>query len=73
MKSDQLLFGRSCIHYIQYGYGPGLIFCFHGYGENAVSFAIFEEILGDRFTLIAIDFPFHGKTDWQEGTFIRAC
>ncbi|MES2372165.1 MAG: alpha/beta hydrolase [Bacteroidota bacterium] len=67
MKSDHLLFRSSSIHYIQYGYGPELIFCFHGYGENASSFAIFEEILGERFTLLAIDFPFHGKTDWREG------
>jgi pimeloyl-ACP methyl ester carboxylesterase len=67
MKSDHLQFRSSHIHYIRYGYGPDLLFCFHGYGENAASFAIFEEMLGERFTLIAIDFPFHGKTDWQEG------
>ncbi|MEO8174944.1 MAG: alpha/beta hydrolase [Sediminibacterium sp.] len=67
MKSEYLQFRGSRIHYIQYGYGSEFLFCFHGYGEDASSFAIFEEILGKRFTLIAIDFPFHGKTDWQEG------
>ncbi|MDB5211951.1 MAG: alpha/beta hydrolase fold protein [Sediminibacterium sp.] len=67
MKTDHLLFRSSHIHYTRYGHGPDLVFCFHGYGEDARSFAVLEEILGERFTLIAIDFPFHGSTDWQEG------
>jgi pimeloyl-ACP methyl ester carboxylesterase len=49
------------------GSGAEWLFCFHGYGEDGGSFAFLENPLGHRFTLIAIDFPFHGKTDWQEG------
>jgi len=49
------------------GNGPEWLFCFHGYGENSSTFDLFEPALGERFTLIAIDFPFHGKTVWQEG------
>jgi len=41
--------------------------CFHGYGEDASSFAFLEKHLGSDYTLIAIDFPFHGKTRWNEG------
>lgn len=26
-----------------------------------------ENALGDRYTLVALDFPFHGKTEWKEG------
>ncbi len=49
------------------GQGPEWLFCFHGYGENAASFELLEKPLGSRYTLVALDFPFHGKTDWQEG------
>jgi len=67
MESNFILFRSSKIHYLRMGGGPEWLFCFHGYGEDAESFSLFEPLLGDRFTLLAIDFPFHGKTDWQEG------
>lgn len=49
------------------GSGADWLFCFHGYGENADSFRLLEPSLGERFTIIAIDLPFHGKTEWNEG------
>ncbi len=45
------------------------MFCFHGYGEDATSFSILEPYLGKDLKLIAIDLPFHGKTQWREGLF----
>ena len=60
-------FRNSTIHYTRLGHGPEWLFCFHGYGEESGSFSLFEETLGNRFTLVAIDAPFHGKTDWKEG------
>ncbi len=66
-ESHYISFRSSRIHYIRMGRGAEWLFCFHGYGEDGNSFALFETELGNRFTLIAIDFPFHGKTDWQEG------
>lgn len=59
-------FQRSSIHYLRWGEGPEWLFCFHGYGEDAGSFAFLPDTLGERFTIIAIDLPFHGRTDWQE-------
>jgi pimeloyl-ACP methyl ester carboxylesterase len=44
-----------------------MLFCFHGYGENAESFGFLEERLGTDYTMIAIDLPFHGKTQWTDG------
>lgn len=55
----------SSFHAIKYGKGEDIIFCFHGYGEDAGTYRIFEELMGDRYSLIAIDMPFHGKTDWR--------
>ncbi len=46
--------------------GKKLLFCFHGYGEDAESFAFLETILGKNFDIIALDFPFHGLTDWKD-------
>lgn len=40
---------------------------FHGYSSSSVSFAFLGDHIGDEFTLVAIDLPFHGKTDWKEG------
>lgn len=44
-----------------------MLFAFHGYGESASSFAFLGEALDTDHTLIAIDLPFHGQTEWREG------
>lgn len=49
------------------GKGPKTAFCFHGYGEDASSFSFLERYAGDQFSFIAIDLPFHGQTEWNEG------
>jgi pimeloyl-ACP methyl ester carboxylesterase len=48
------------------------LLCFHGYGEDAYSFSFLEKHLGETYTLIAIDFPFHGKTVWKDGLLFTA-
>ena len=67
METHFVPYRNSSIHYYRFGHGPQWLFCFHGYGEDGGSFEIFESLLGDVYTLIAIDFPFHGRTDWQDG------
>ncbi|HET6253895.1 MAG TPA: alpha/beta fold hydrolase [Puia sp.] len=57
----------SQLHYYVWGNGPRILFAFHGYGESASSFAFIGEALGPGHTLIAIDLPFHGQTEWREG------
>ncbi|MDE3143026.1 MAG: alpha/beta hydrolase [Bacteroidota bacterium] len=66
MKAHFVKYKNSNIGYRRYGEGKKLLFCFHGYGENAGSFAFLETGLGKRFEIIAIDFPFHGLTEWHE-------
>lgn len=66
---DFLPFRSSRIHYCCWGAGPRLLFAFHGYGESASSFGFLGEALGPDFTLVAIDLPFHGQTEWKEGLF----
>jgi pimeloyl-ACP methyl ester carboxylesterase len=60
---------NSRIHYRQWGTGPRLVFAFHGYGESAGSFTFLGEAIGMDFTLVAIDLPFHGQTEWNDGLF----
>jgi len=57
----------SQLHYFVWGSGPRILFAFHGYGESASSFAFIGEALAPDFTLVVIDLPFHGRTDWKEG------
>ena len=71
VESHYLSFRSTIIHYTRCGQGSDWLFCFHGYGEDAASFSIFHKLLADQYTLIAIDLPFHGKTDWQEGLLLE--
>lgn len=66
MESQLLSYRNSRIHYLRFGKGERLLFCFHGYGEDAATFRIFEHALGTEYTIIAIDLPFHGNTEWRE-------
>ena len=67
MDSQILTYRNSAIGFRKWGNGKDWLFCFHGYGEESTSFAPFAAALTDRFTMVAIDMPFHGTTDWREG------
>src|SRR5215831_1773373 len=62
---------NSEIGYHVFGNGPTPIVCFHGYGEDGESFLFLEKYLGDQFSFIAPDLPFHGRTNWQEKNFSK--
>jgi pimeloyl-ACP methyl ester carboxylesterase len=66
MQSHYITHNNSTIHYRKFGDGPKLLFCFHGYGREADTFSILERRLGSLFTIVAIDIPFHGRTEWKE-------
>ena len=63
-------FRNSRFHYSCRGRGARILFAFHGYGESGSSFDFLEEGLGHDFTIVAIDLPFHGATDWREGLYL---
>jgi len=66
MESHHLSHKNSTIHYRKFGDGPRLLFCFHGYGRESDTFWVLERKLGSAYTIIAIDVPFHGLTDWKD-------
>lgn len=72
MTEHHLSYRESVLAYKVFGYGPELVFCFHGYGESATAFRFLERYAGDRFLFVALDLPFHGETKWNEGlTFTK--
>lgn len=71
MKSYYITFKNSTVHYRKFGNGSRLLFCFHGYGRESDTFYILERRLGSDFTIIAIDIPFHGLTDWKEEIVLK--
>lgn len=62
-----LSYKKSQISYYCFGNGPETAICFHGYGEEGTLYSFLEKYAGDRYTFYAIDLPFHGKTEWNEG------
>jgi pimeloyl-ACP methyl ester carboxylesterase len=48
-----------------YGSGP-LLLCLHGYNHHTRSFHFLGKRLQHRFTILAIDLPYHGFTTWKE-------
>lgn len=71
MKEEFITYRSSRIRYCRWGKGDRILLCFHGYGEQAAGFSILETALGERFTILAIDLPFHGRTEWNEGIDFR--
>ena len=59
---------QSLICYYRFGAGTNWLCCFHGYGESGISFEWLEGFIGKDYTVIAIDFPHHGHTSWNEQT-----
>ncbi|HYM94453.1 MAG TPA: alpha/beta hydrolase [Chitinophagaceae bacterium] len=67
VETHSLSYKDSDICYYRFGNGPKAALCFHGYGEDALSFFFLEKFIGNEYSLYAIDLPFHGKTQWNEG------
>ncbi len=59
----------SLFHYRVFGNGPKLLFCFHGYGRDSYTFGFLAKALGTRYTIVALDAPFHGFTKWDNPDF----
>lgn len=58
----------STIDYLRFGTGSRCLICLHGFGDRAVVWRYLEKQLGKKFTIIALDLPFHGRTEWREKT-----
>lgn len=61
--------GAHRVHGIKFGKGKQLLLAFHGYGDRASLFVNLKTSLEKHYTVIALDFPYHGKTEWASPSF----
>jgi pimeloyl-ACP methyl ester carboxylesterase len=66
MHAEFIEHHNSLIHYHFAERGHRLIVCFHGYDENGLSFDLMQEVFPVSCSLLAIDLPHHGKTEWND-------
>ena len=67
-KVEQKIFiyKNSPISYYRFGNGEKVLVAFHGYDQTGKDFRYFEDVLTAHFTVIAIDFFWHGRSEWRE-------
>ena len=64
-----LQYKKHKIHYTKFGTGARLLIVFHGYGDKSELFLKLRESLEHTYTVVAIDAPFHGETEWNKSIF----
>jgi pimeloyl-ACP methyl ester carboxylesterase len=57
---------NSPVSYHRFGKGSEILVAFHGYSQTSADFLYFENVLSEKFTVIAIDFFWHGQSEWLE-------
>ena len=64
-----LTIGPNTWSYHLFGNGRRKILAFHGYGDNGQQFEPIGRAMGEEAQIIAIDLPWHGKTQWKSNSF----
>ncbi len=64
-----LQYKKHQVHCTQFGQGKRLLIVFHGFGDQSSLFLNLESALAERYTVVAIDAPFHGETEWSKSLF----
>lgn len=67
MHYQLLPYKRSQVSWYRFGTGPQPVICFHGYAEDGTMYHFLERYAGDQYSFLAVDLPFHGQTQWNEG------
>lgn len=60
------VYKNSPVSYYRFGEGKEILVAFHGYNQTAADFLFFEDVFTKQFTVIAIDFFWHGQSEWKE-------
>lgn len=66
MSTGLFLYKKSPVSYHRFGNGPEILVAFHGFGQTSSDYLYFEDVLSEQFTVIAIDFFYHGQSLWLE-------
>ncbi|MBN8684093.1 MAG: alpha/beta hydrolase [Chitinophagales bacterium] len=60
---------QTALYTRRWGNGPHLLLAFHGFADTGAMYAPLEKIIGDQYTILAPDLPFHGQTQWPKADF----
>ncbi|NRB48572.1 MAG: alpha/beta hydrolase [Saprospiraceae bacterium] len=71
MKSQFIHTDKGRIHFLSWGQGERLIIAFPGFSNPASLFEPIGTALQDECTIVALDLPFHGSTQWQSEQYTR--
>ena len=66
MQSGILTYKNSTLHFLRLGTGSKLLLAFHGFDNDATLFLPLVKHIEEDYTVVSIDLPGHGKTDWQQ-------
>jgi len=64
MNAQLFTYNRFSLEYKLFGSGNEYMLAFHGMGREADDFKIFENNLGKRYTIVAINIFFHGNSTY---------
>lgn len=67
MQQGVISYKKSKISFLSMGKGSRVVICFPGYGEDSAVCSFLGKYASEEFTFIAVDLPYHGKTEWNEG------
>lgn len=67
MPTSTILYKNSVICANVYGTGSHVAVCFHGFGEEGVTFELLNKQLQGIYTFLCINLPFHSCTEWNDG------
>lgn len=71
LNSRFVSIGNEQLHYFEWGSGSKLLLAFHGYGDDARIFYLLKEYLERDYTIISVDLPHHGESQWRADKFTR--
>lgn len=72
MQSSIIDLQKGKIHCLSFGTGSELLIALHGFSDRARMFAVLEPALSEKYRVVAVDWPFHGQTEWNDNTFSKA-
>lgn len=70
-KSLYLELSDGQVHAWKFGQGAHLLIALHGFSDRGRMFELMAQSMSDRFSLIALDLPFHGQTKWNKSDFSK--
>jgi len=65
-RSGIITFKENEVHCLRMGAGPKLLIAFHGFGNDAGAFGPLAALMQEEYTIVAVDLPGHGRTQWKD-------